>query len=155
MEDIKSKKWIGLLKETIHNVWCQLGSSLTENFYTRAIAAELKDFDCVCHTEDPIPVPFISGKTNRVQYIGTCYADINVLTPDTIRILIEIKHSQPHETNIKQAKQQILKYNQLLGLNMRERASHLVVIFFPKQNKDSPMIIVYDHDGTKLEKLHF
>ena len=153
IHDIQVTSCRELICDTVRGVWFQLGGSLTENFYTRAMAVSLQESSCTCHVEDPIPVPFFDNKDDRKHYIGTCRADINMLMPNRTRVLIEIKHIQANDSILKQAKQQVIKYNYLLGVNEREQAQILVVIIFPKYNDDSPFVVLYSKHGNELEKI--
>lgn len=144
-----------IVVENVKKLHAELGSSLTECMYTKALELALKHIGCICRVEDPIPVQVTIGDIDHT--IGYCRIDINAYLPDDdggIRFLFELKHSHITQSVIKQATQQVLEYIKLTeNSDTHLLAQYAFVIVFPKSNLDSPYISLIDRYGNKLETL--
>jgi len=145
----KYKILFDLVVKNVNNIYEQLGTSLTECMYTKALELSLKADGCACRVEDPIPVQFNIGEDTHT--IGYCRIDINAQLPNDkggIRFILELKHSHINPSIIKQATQQVIGYTNLMkNSDTHPPAQCAFVIVFPKSNQESPHISMIDCHG--------
>lgn len=116
-------------------VAAQLGPSVTEMMYVKAMAMELECRQFSVAVESPIPTYYTTSDGRR-HFLASCRADMVV---GNNFIVVEVKHGNMSKNLVRDAVNQVQHYAHSLNL-ISGTTKYWGVIIFPKENNAKPYV---------------